>query len=90
MADGKIDVYRNQGFDRRLRPVGRIGLLIVDFVNGFADPAIFGGGNIAQAIAATRSVLDHARAEGKAPKIGINRESESPAHRPEPSHGPER
>lgn len=64
MPDGKIDVYRNQGFDGRLRPVGRIGLLIVDFVNGFADPAIFGGGNIAQAIAATRSVLDHARAEG--------------------------
>src|SRR3546814_15875089 len=36
---------------------GRLGLLIVDFVNGFADPAVFGGGNIPAAIAATIPVL---------------------------------
>lgn len=37
------------------------GLLIVDFVNGFADPAIFGGGNIAAAIETTKGLLAHAR-----------------------------
>lgn len=58
------DVYRQQGFDGRLAISGGIGLLIVDFVNGFADPAVFGGGNIAPAIAATVPVLARARAEG--------------------------
>jgi maleamate amidohydrolase len=37
------------------------GLLIVDFVNGFADSAIFGGGNIAAAIETTKGLLAHAR-----------------------------
>ncbi len=36
-------------------------LLIVDFVNGFADPAVFGGGNIPAAIARTRELLALAR-----------------------------
>jgi maleamate amidohydrolase len=40
---------------------GKIGLLIVDFVVGFADPAAFGGGNICQAIKATVKVLTDAR-----------------------------
>ena len=26
------------------------GLLIVDFINGFADPEVFGGGNVKEAI----------------------------------------
>ncbi|WP_376100161.1 isochorismatase family protein [Roseomonas sp. CCTCC AB2023176] len=37
-------------------------LLIVDFVNGFADPVHFGGGNIAPAIEHTRALLAFARA----------------------------
>jgi maleamate amidohydrolase len=34
---------------------------VVDFVAGFADPALFGGGNIEAAIAATRPVLEACR-----------------------------
>lgn len=58
------DVYSRQGFGSRLDVTGRVGLLIVDFVNGFADPAAFGGGNIAAAIANTRQVLADARKHG--------------------------
>jgi maleamate amidohydrolase len=36
-------------------------LLIVDFVEGFADPQMFGGGNIPEAIAATVGLLAFAR-----------------------------
>lgn len=53
--------YQRQGFGAAfdLRPP--FGLLIVDFVNGFADPTIFGGGNIAAAIENSRELLAHAR-----------------------------
>lgn len=57
-------VYERQGFGARMGIEGQIGLLIVDFVNGFADPAVFGGGNIPQAIAATVPLLAEARARG--------------------------
>ena len=43
---------------------GRLGLLIVDFVNGFADRHVFGGGNIPSAIARTCPVLLAARKAG--------------------------
>lgn len=43
-------VYEQQGFGAELEPVAPYGLLIIDLVNGFADPKVFGGGNIAQAI----------------------------------------
>ena len=39
----EANVYRQQGFGTPLPPHGNIGLLIVDFVVGFADPATFGG-----------------------------------------------
>lgn len=58
------EVYDRQGFGRSLGIQGRIGLLIVDFVNGFADPAVFGGGNIAPAIARTAEVLEVVRRHG--------------------------
>jgi maleamate amidohydrolase len=54
-------VYQRQGFGAGLGIKGRVGLLIVDFVNGFADPAVFGGGNIRDAIAVTTRVLAEAR-----------------------------
>jgi maleamate amidohydrolase len=57
-------IYQRQGFGASLGIQGRIGLLIVDFVNGFADPAVFGGGNIPAAIAATVPVLSEARRRG--------------------------
>jgi maleamate amidohydrolase len=58
------DIYRQQGFGRPLGIQGTIGLLIVDFVRGFADPAVFGGGNIPAAIARTEEVLAMARRSG--------------------------
>jgi len=64
MSVSEQAVYERQGFGRSLGIQGRIGLLIVDFVNGFADPAVFGGGNIAPAIARTAEVLEKARAMG--------------------------
>lgn len=57
-------VYKRQGFGASLGLQPPFGLLIVDFVNGFADPAVFGGGNIPQAIAATVPVLALARERG--------------------------
>jgi maleamate amidohydrolase len=56
--------YKRQGFGAALGVSGRIGLLIVDFVVGFADPDAFGGGNIREAIAATVPVLAEARRRG--------------------------
>lgn len=54
-------VYQRQGFGAGLGVQPPIGLLIVDFVNGFADPATFGGGNIPGAIDRTVSLLATAR-----------------------------
>jgi len=58
----EIGTYARQGFGATLPLVGPVGLLIVDFVNGFANPEVFGGGNIAPAIARTVPLLAHARA----------------------------
>jgi maleamate amidohydrolase len=54
-------VFERQGFGTDMELAPPFGLLIVDFVNGFADPEIFGGGNIASAIASTQPLLQHAR-----------------------------
>jgi maleamate amidohydrolase len=56
--------YERQGFGAALKPVPPYGLLIVDLVNGFADPAVFGGGNIPEAIANTELILVEARRRG--------------------------
>ncbi|MFC4277139.1 isochorismatase family protein [Achromobacter aloeverae] len=56
------EVYERQGFGSGLGVQAPVGLLIVDFVNGFADPAVFGGGNIPPAIARTVDLLAEARA----------------------------
>ena len=58
------EVFHRQGFGSRLGHSGRIGLLIVDFVAGFADPLQFGGGNIPEAIRATVAALAGARQRG--------------------------
>jgi maleamate amidohydrolase len=62
--DGELAVYGQQGFGTPLPLKAPFGLLIVDFVNGFADPKVFGGGNIPAAIDRTRGLLEHARAQG--------------------------
>jgi maleamate amidohydrolase len=60
MAD-ENQTYQKQGFGTQLELAPPFGLLIVDFVNGFANPDVFGGGNIAPAIANTVPVLEFAR-----------------------------
>jgi len=57
-------VYSRQGFGAVMAPRPPYGLLIIDLVNGFADPAVFGGGNIPEAIANTQKLLAIARAHG--------------------------
>jgi maleamate amidohydrolase len=60
----EIGTYQRQGFGASLPLRGPMGLLIVDFVNGFADPQVFGGGNIPAAIDATVPLLAAARERG--------------------------
>jgi maleamate amidohydrolase len=55
------DIYQKQGFGNTVAPKAPYGLLIIDFVNGFADPLTFGGGNIGPAIECTRGLLAAAR-----------------------------
>ena len=57
-----LDVYSRQGFGHRLGPGRRLGLLIIDFVNGFNDARAFGGGNISAAIDRTVTLLAACRA----------------------------
>jgi maleamate amidohydrolase len=57
-------VYQQQGFGTPLKPEGRVALLIVDLVVGFADPGVFGGGNIPEAIKRTTVALKAARENG--------------------------
>jgi maleamate amidohydrolase len=64
MTRDDLDVYRAQGFGGSVGIGARPALCIVDFVNGFADPAMFGGGNIAPAIARTVVLLAAARGIG--------------------------
>jgi maleamate amidohydrolase len=60
----ELDTYQRQSFGSTLEPKAPVGLLIVDFVNGFADPEVFGGGNIEPAIERTIPLLAHARERG--------------------------
>ncbi|MEN3365165.1 MAG: maleamate amidohydrolase, partial [Burkholderiales bacterium] len=53
----ELKTYERQGFGTQLELKPPFALVIVDFVNGFADPKVFGGGNIPQAIANTVPVL---------------------------------
>jgi maleamate amidohydrolase len=55
------EIYRRQGFGNASGVGDHPALVIVDFVNGFADPAAFGGGNIRAAIAKTQGLLGLAR-----------------------------
>ena len=50
-------VYQKQQFGQKVGLGRSPALLIVDFVNGFTDPEILGGGNILDAVAATKPLL---------------------------------
>lgn len=63
-AADEARTYERQGFGNALVPKPPYGLLIVDFVNSFADPAMFGGGNIQPAIEQTVPLLAAARSRG--------------------------
>lgn len=58
----EVDIYSRQGFGGTLGIAPPFGLLLVDFVNGFANPDAFGGGNIPEAIKRSADLLAHARA----------------------------
>lgn len=59
-----IQTYRRQGFGQTLGVPDAPALVIVDFMNGFADPAFAGGGNIKDAVTRTVPVLAEARRRG--------------------------
>ncbi|MSP51284.1 MAG: isochorismatase family protein [Alphaproteobacteria bacterium] len=60
----ETEVFRRQGFGHALGLGESPALVIIDFTNGFDDPAQFGGGNIRPAIAETAKLLIHCRALG--------------------------
>lgn len=62
MVNEEVETYERQGFGADLEISPPFGVLIVDFVNGFADPDAFGGGNIRDAIEKTTQLLAFARA----------------------------
>jgi hypothetical protein len=56
-----VALYRAQSFGGTVGIGARPALCIVDFVNGFVDPRVFGGGNIRAAVANTVGLLAAAR-----------------------------
>ena len=60
----ELEIYQRQGFGNSSGIGQRPALLIIDFVNGFANPDQFGGGNIGEAIENTRVLLVEARSLG--------------------------
>ena len=57
MSRDDLDIYLSQGFGGTVGIGRKPALCIVDFINGFVDPAIFGGGNIADSVARTVPLL---------------------------------
>lgn len=55
------DIYKHQNFGNRLGFGESPALLIVDFVNGFDDPDLFGGGNVSEAADHTVELLETCR-----------------------------
>ncbi len=55
------NVYTRQNFGNRVGFGRKPALLIVDFQVGFADPDVFGGGNVKEAVAATVPLLQECR-----------------------------
>ncbi|WP_347310678.1 isochorismatase family protein [Defluviimonas sp. SAOS-178_SWC] len=60
----QIDIYRKQQLGGAVEKGNRTALIVVDFVNGFIDPEIFGGGNCLEAARASVSVLSAFRERG--------------------------
>ncbi|WP_431282028.1 isochorismatase family protein [Humitalea sp. 24SJ18S-53] len=62
--ESDAEIYARQGMGNRSGIGKTPALVIVDYVEGFADPAHFGGGNIGPAIAETVRLLAFARSHG--------------------------
>ncbi|MEZ5796898.1 MAG: isochorismatase family protein [Paracoccaceae bacterium] len=60
----QAEIYRRQEMGGTVRKGKRAALIVVDFVNGFVDPDIFGGGNCLEAAQASVGVLDAFRTRG--------------------------
>ncbi len=60
----ETDIYRKQQMGGLIGKGRRTALIIVDFVNGFVDPDVFGGGNTLDAAEATVGLLDTFRERG--------------------------
>ncbi|MFG2791009.1 isochorismatase family protein [Streptomyces sp. NPDC048419] len=56
------DLYAARGLGGRLTPGRRPALLVVDLINGFTDPDCPPGSDLDAVVAATRTLLDRARA----------------------------
>jgi maleamate amidohydrolase len=59
-----LDIYARQKFGNPIGFGRRAALLVVDFVVGFNDPALFGGGNIDAAVKRTVGLLEAFRSRG--------------------------
>lgn len=57
VPDDKHEIYRRQGLGGTSGMGQRCGLIVVDFVNGFVDPALFGGPHVEAAAMATVPLL---------------------------------
>ena len=55
------EIYARQGLGNKLGFGTKPALVIIDFVNGFNDPDVFGGGNIPEAIRQTKNLLELSR-----------------------------
>lgn len=60
----QTDIYLKQQLGGTVEKGNRTALILVDFVNGFIDPEIFGGGNCLEAAKASVSVLSAFRDQG--------------------------
>jgi maleamate amidohydrolase len=58
----ELDIYRQQGFGHAVGFGRHPALVMIDFQIAFTDPAQYGGGNIADAVAAARELLAAFRA----------------------------
>ena len=56
-----VAVYDKQGFGNRVGFGNKPAVLVIDFINGFADPDTFGGGNIQESVDKTAELLAVAR-----------------------------
>jgi len=60
-AISDLEIYKRQGYGGKSGFGNRPAVIVVDFVNGFADPNQLGGGNIGEAIENTAKLLSAAR-----------------------------